>query len=297
MKKHFKILTLAVVMLFAGTLSFTQDSGSEKVTVPFSNPGKPGKVEVSNQRGSITIMGYNGQEVIVEAKIREKKIGEDETDIEEEIREEREERFEEKGEDQRNFSGLKKLVLPGSTGLSVEEENNHMEIRTSVMRNAVDLTIQVPFSTSLKLSCFRAGNIVIDNIKGEIEVRNMNGPIKLTSISGTVLANSLNGDVEVSFIKVNPDKPMSFSTMNGDIDVTLPADTKANLKMKTNYGDIYSDFEIYIDSTPQKVEESKKEGERYRISFDKYQLGSINGGGPEYLFKTFHGDILIRKGK
>lgn len=303
MKRHLKILTLATVLLFAGTLGFTQNSSSEKVTVPFSNPGKPGKIEVSNQRGSITIKGYNGQEVVVEAKIREKKLGEDETKMEAEIanrlrlmtREAREEEEEEKSQ---KTKGLKRLALPGSTGLSIEEENNKMDIRTSIMRQAVDLEIQVPFSTSLELSSLMGGTITVDNIKGEIEVSNMNGPTKLLAISGTVLANSLNGDVEVSFVEVSPNKPMSFSTMNGDIDVTLPPSTKANLKLKTDYGEIYSDFEIKIDTTPQKVtEEPRREGGRYRITFDKYYLGTINGGGPEYLLKSVQGDILIRKAK
>ena len=143
-----------------------------------------------------------------------------------------------------------------------------------------------------------SGNIAIDGVRGDIDVNNMNGSIMLTAISGTVLAHSLNGGIAIVFKEITPGKPMSFSTMNGDIDVTLPASTKADLKMKTDYGEIFSDFEIKIDPTPQKVsEEPQREGGRYRISFDKYYLGSINGGGPEYLLKTFHGDILIRKAK
>lgn len=302
MRKHSKILVMALALLFVGTLSFTQDVGVEKITVPFSNPGKPGKVQVSSQRGSITITGYNGQEVIVEAALREKKLGEEEADVEERVEEQLQEMLEVeregKARKQRDTSGMKKLQLPGSLRLSIEEEGNHMEIRTQLMRQAVDLVIQVPYATSLELRTMMGGVVVVDNVKGEIEVNNMNGPITLTAISGTVMASAMNGDVEVTFAEINPDKPMSFSTMSGDIDVTLPASTKANLKMKTNYGDIFSDFEIKVDTTPQKVkEEPEKEGERYRIAFDRYYIGAINGGGPEYLLKTFHGDILIRKAK
>ena len=301
MKRQSQILTLALVLLFAGTLGFTQDPVSEKVTVPFSSPGKPGKIEVSNQRGSITIKGYGGQEVIVAATVREKKVGE-EDEVHVELGEELRERIVERakkvaGQDQKT-AGLKKIPLPGSTGLTIEEENNTMEIRTSSIRQSVDLNIQVPYSTSMELSTLVSGNIAIDGVRGDIDVNNMNGSIMLTAISGTVLAHSLNGGIAIVFKEITPGKPMSFSTMNGDIDVTLPASTKADLKMKTDYGEIFSDFEIKIDPTPQKVsEEPQREGGRYRISFDKYYLGSINGGGPEYLLKTFHGDILIRKAK
>jgi DUF4097 and DUF4098 domain-containing protein YvlB len=86
--------------------------------------------------------------------------------------------------------------------------------------------------------------------------------------------------------------------MNGDVDVTLPADIKANVKMKSQQGDIYSDFDITLKRNTKKAEEaSKSEKGTYRISFDKDVYGAINGGGPELAFNTFSGDVFIRKGK
>ncbi|MCJ7581415.1 MAG: DUF4097 domain-containing protein [Candidatus Aminicenantes bacterium] len=297
MNKYAKILTVAAVLLLAGTLSFAQELGSDRVTVPFSNPGKPGFIEVHVQRGSITVKGYNGSEVVIEVTLRESRIVEFGEDMPAKI-EKMIGRAQNKLEKSDKTAGLKKLSLPGSTGLSVEESNNRMEIRTRTLKNSVDLVIQVPFSTSLDLTSLMGGEIEVDNVKGEIEASNMTGAIKLLSISGTVLANSMNGGIEVAFVQVNPDKPMSFSTMNGDIDVTLPASTKANLKIKTDLGEVYSDFEIAVGQAPQKIEaEPEAEEGRYRILFDKYYLGAINGGGPEFVLKTRNGDILIRKAK
>ncbi len=297
MKRHVNILTVAAVLLCVGTLSFTQELGSDKVTVPFSNPGKPGFIEVHVQRGSITVKGFNGTEVVIEAILRESKIGPFGGDITERV-EEMIGTVQKKEDQSDKTAGLKKLSLPGSTGLSVEEKDNRMEIRTRTLKYSVDLVIQVPFSTSMDLSSLMGGGIEVDNVKGEIEVSNMNGAIKLMSVSGTVLANSMNGGIEVTFAEVNPDKHMSFSTMNGDIDVTLPASTKANLKLKSDFGEVYSDFEIDMSRAPQTVEtEPEAEEGRYRIAFDKYYLGAINGGGPEFVLKTMHGDILIRKAK
>jgi hypothetical protein len=298
MKRYAKFLTVAAVLLFAGILCFTQELGSDRVTVPFSNPGKPGFIEVHVQRGSITIKGYNGSEVVIEATLRESKLGT--YAFGEAVADQIEDMFGsvQKKDKSEKTAGLKKLALPGSTGLSVEEDNNKMEIRTRTMRNSVDLVIQVPFSTSLDLSSMMGGEIEVENVKGEIEVSNMNGSINLMSVSGTVLANSMNGSIEVTFTEINPDTPMSFTTMNGDIDITLPASTKANLKMKTDFGEIYSDFEIEMSRAPQKVEAAPEGDEgRFRIAFDKYHFGSINGGGPEFVLKTMRGDILIRKAK
>ncbi len=300
MKKYSKFLTVAAVLLFVGTLVFTQELGSDKVTVPFSNPGKPGFIEVHVQRGSITVEGYNGSEVVIEATLRESKIGTFgyQGRVAETVNELLERAGERKQDKSDKTQGLKKLALPGSTGLSVEENDNRMEIRTRTMRNSVDLVIRVPFSTSLDLSSMIGGAIEVDKVKGEIEVSNMNGTINLKSVSGTVLANSMSGSIEVTFAEVNPDTPMSFTTMSGDIDVTLPASTKANLKMKTDFGEIYSDFEIAVSKAPQKTEtDPEEEDGRFRIAFDKYYFGAINGGGPEFLLKTMNGDILIRKAK
>ncbi len=107
----------------------------------------------------------------------------------------------------------------------------------------------------------------------------------------------MNGDIEVGLNRIG-DKPMSFSTMNGDVDLTLPADAKASLKMKTQTGEVYSDFDIALSRAPQKVEDSgKPERGKYRISFESAIYGNINGGGPEITLNTYSGDIYIRKKK
>ena len=69
--------------------------------------------------------------------------------------------------------------------------------------------------------------------------------------------------------------------------------------MKSQQGDIYSDFDVTLKPAPQKpAEEAAKSGKgKYRISFDRFLTGAVNGGGPEFTFNTFNGDIYIRKGK
>ncbi len=111
-------------------------------------------------------------------------------------------------------------------------------------------------------------------------------------VSGTRPSNS------ATIVRAAPDKPMFFSTMNGAVDVTLPAGVKANVKIKTQQGEVYSDFDVALKPASQKAEETPKSDKgRFRISFDNSITGAINGGGPEYTFNSFNGDIYIRKGK
>ena len=279
MKKYQHMAILIVFLFLAGTLAFTQEGKTDRATVPFSDPSKPGFIEASVYNGSVIIRGYEGKEVIIEAKLREKLVSE--------------EKEEEENEKAR---GMKRILGSTGTGLEVEEEENVMDISVSSMKQAVDLTIQVPFNTSMEVGSYNNGEVQIENVTGEIEANNYNGKVTLRGISGSVVAHTYNGEVTVSFKQITPDKPMSFSTWNGDVDVTFPAMVKADVRMKSEMGDVYSDFDIQVKQAPQKaVEDEREEGGGYKISFEKAVYGSINGGGPEFQFKTYHGDIFIRK--
>jgi DUF4097 and DUF4098 domain-containing protein YvlB len=138
--------------------------------------------------------------------------------------------------------------IGGVRGLDVTEMDNVIRVNSnSFFNGAMDLVIQVPVDTSVKVNTFAGGAITVDNIAGEIEATNMAGPVTITNASGSVVAHSMTGKVTVALNKVLPDKSMSFSTMNGDIDVTLPADTKARFKMRTDNGDIYTDFDVTME--------------------------------------------------
>ncbi|MGH9661394.1 MAG: hypothetical protein ACRD96_22800, partial [Bryobacteraceae bacterium] len=134
-------------------------------------------------------------------------------------------------------------------------------------------------------------------VQGDIEVNHLNGPVTLTGISGSAVAHSLNGKVLVTFNQVEAKKAMSFSSLNGAIDVTLPADVRANVRMETQHSEIFTDFDIQMQASKpaQAVEDARGKGGRYRVKLDKSVTGTINGGGAEIQFKNFNGPIYIRK--
>jgi hypothetical protein len=297
---NFKIF-VPVVCVFIFSYLFAADNESDRITAKFSNPNKEGRIEVSLINGGISVEGYDGQEVIVDAVARSKKILGDVFG----------DKFLPNGDDspgllledfagkrKKNTEGMKKLTVR-STGLSLEEEDNVIQIGVDSWRHTVDLKIKVPRNSSLHLNCVNAGDIEVKNVSGEIDVDNTNGAVTLTDVSGSVVAHSLNRDVLVTFDKVAPEKAMSFSTMNGDIDVTFPNNIKANVEMKTNNGEIYTDYDIKLQEKPRKIIEKNtgRKGGKYQIKIEKTLYGTINGGGPEIQFTSFNGDILIRKAK
>jgi DUF4097 and DUF4098 domain-containing protein YvlB len=386
-KRIANMVVLAV--LVAGTcgwaLAQAKEEPPDRAIVPLSNPAKPAKIEVSVIRGSITVKGYEGKEVIVEARVREKalsnftgyypagqyavvappakpdqppppsapapipsaKAGQQAERVQREVEAELAQKAaeqevlakrvqkqveatlaqslatqeilakrltqsdkarnlyiqfsqddkERREAKEKKVAGMK--LLSGSTsGLEIEEEGNVVQISTESWKAATDLVIQVPRATSLEVRSTMDGAVVVEGVSGEIDINNINGPVTLKNVSGNTLVHTVNGDIEVVLARVAADKPLSFSTMNGDIDVTLPADVKANLKMKSEQGEIYSDFDINMTRQTAKSEAAEKtEQGKFRISFDKSLYGIVNGGGQEIGFNTFSGDIYIRKKK
>jgi DUF4097 and DUF4098 domain-containing protein YvlB len=265
------------IALFAVGVLLAQDGG-EKTTVPLHDPSRPGRVEAHLMSGSIIVHGANVKDVIVEARSRGR----------EELHERRPARAD----------GMKRLDLGGS-GLDVVEDNNVVHIKTSSWTTPSDLLITVPRHSSLELKTVNDGNIEVRDVEGEIDANDVNGKIVLKNIAGSVVAHSLNGEVAATLDRVDPSKPMSFSTMNGNIDVTLPPTVKANVRMKTDNGEIYSDFDVKLDSGARMVrnEPGDSQDGRYHVRFDRALRGTINGGGPEFQFTSFNGQIFIRKGK
>ncbi len=316
----------------------TQPTPPDRAVVPLSNPAKPARIEASVMRGSITVKGYEGKEVIADARVREKPIGQpdelayayargqyrdqyrelsakDKAEIEKAmeaqdkaLREAEREAHRQlalaqadldraqENKKERSHEGMK-LITAALTGLTVTEDNNTVTVNTDSWKYAVDLTIQVPYASSLELGSSMEGTIVVENVSGELEINGGNGSITLRNVSGTAVVHTMNGEIEAVLSKVSPDKPLSFSNMNGDIDITLPADIKASLKMKSQMGNIYSDFDVSLKAVSRIGETVKGEQGQSGISFAQGIFGTINGGGPEITLTTFHGDIFIRKKK
>ncbi|MBZ5490946.1 MAG: DUF4097 family beta strand repeat-containing protein [Acidobacteriia bacterium] len=244
-----------------------------KVTVPLTDPSRPVTLRAHLVSGSITVKGADVKEVVVEAKAR--------------------------GDEAHTggrAEGMKRIPMT-STGLNIEAENNNVRVSTDSYQRTVDLTITVPTHTSVSLHSVNDGNIVVSGVDGDLDVNNVNGEVDLKNVGGSVVAHALNGHVLATLNRVDPQKPMAFSSLNGDIDVTFPADLKANVSLRTDNGEVYSDFDVKVQPTApqQTVEDNRGKGGKYRVKIDKNVRGTINGGGQEIQFKNFNGNIYIRK--
>lgn len=268
-----KIVGLVLLGLIIGISAFAQNGSAEQLSVPLSNPGKPYSLKVQLVTGSIKVVGTGSSEIQINAIPRS---GEDD------------------GERQHVVNGMKRIASSDGFEVTAKEADNNVTVHTGNPNKAVDLELKIPQDVKLKLSTVNGGEISVDNVTGELEIGNTNDKITLTNISGSVVANTINGDITVIFNKVDPNAPMAFSTLNGDVNVTLPTGTKANLKMKSDNGEIFSDFDVVIDKSPQKTEKTNSPG-MYKIKKDDWVYGKINGGGAEMMMKNMEGNIYLKK--
>lgn len=272
------IVVGAAVLCAALPAPAEAQSSDQSVTVAFSDTSRPGLLRVDLIVGSITVKGTDRRDVRVSTS-----------------------RDESRGGRQRATPpppepGLRRLNQP--PGFSIQEERNTMTISSDITSGQVDFDIEVPMRTNLRLTTVNGSRISVDGVEGEIELQNVNGSITVTNVAGSVLASTTNGPVRATLTRVTAGKPMAFTSLNGQVDVTLPASVKADVKLRSDHGDVLTDFDIQLKAGPSpSVEDTRSSaGGRYRVEANKSILGSINGGGPEIELRTFNGRVVLRKG-
>jgi hypothetical protein len=267
MKPIRTILFILLVMLSTGLRA--QSLSLSKLAVPLSEPGKPYQLTMDLKSDMVNLSVYDGKEIMIDITSTEKK--------------------------ERPAGNSTLLIQSGSSRDIIAQENNNSVSITSAKsrRDAVSLNIKIPVgATSIKLA-MNEGTISASGISGDIEVNNLHGNILLNNVSGSVVASSNQGSIIVSFKAINPNSAMAFTTIRGDIKVSLPATFKGNVKLRSYRGDVYSDFDIATENAANKITKTASGG--VYSNSDNWLSGKINGGGQELMMKTYLGDIYLHK--
>ncbi|HYG04084.1 MAG TPA: DUF4097 family beta strand repeat-containing protein [Chryseosolibacter sp.] len=276
-------LMIAGLMLISGSIACAQSNN--EFTVPLSDPAKRGKLKAHLNYGSITIKGTARKDVLVKYKQIENEDCDDCDDHDHD--------HDEDGDEGKSRNGLRRIG-GGGMDLEVVETNNFVKVESDSWNNGLHVELEIPSGMDVEMHTYNGGDLMISNVQGQLELTNYNGEITALNISGSVVATTYNGEIKVTFDKITENAPMSFTTYNGDIDLSFPSTLKASLKMKTEQGEIYTDFDVSLTSTGPVQQKDTKSGV-YRVKIDDWKRGSVNGGGPDFTMKNYNGDIYIRK--
>ena len=188
---------------------------------------------------------------------------------------------------------MRRLTQPG--GFGIEERDNEMSVSSGINRDGINLDIEIPMRTKLRVSTIDGG-VSVDSVDSEIEINTVDGAITLTNVGGSVVAHAVDGHINATVARVAPQAPMAFTSLNGDIDVTLPAAVKANLRLRSDQGDVFTDFDVQVTASAS-ANRTQRNGRGVRIDLNRSIYGTVNGGGPDFELRTFDGNIYVRKGK
>lgn len=213
------LLCALSLLLAPASRAADEDTAGATARVKFSDPAKPGTLKLALPWAEARITGTEGNEVIVTSTL------------------------DQKGRNEVDHEGFRRLDTDVTFELT---EKNNVAIITVAGDSAwsdhgAEFEIQVPRSTNLVLRTEIGGDVTVEGVDGDLDINSMNGDVVLHDIASSAVVNTLNGEIEASF-KRAPVKAVSFSSMNGEIDVRLPGDSKANLRMRTHNGSIRTNF-------------------------------------------------------
>lgn len=140
----------------------------------------------------------------------------------------------------------------------------------------VDFTVKVPARASF-IGKTVNGEISASQLTGNVVAKTVNGSIRI-STTGYAEATTVNGEISARLGDAQWANAVNFSTLNGGINLDLPANLSTDVEAETLNGQINSDFPINLTSLKDR----------------RHLRGRIGAGGRELLLKTLNGSINLR---
>lgn len=233
MTRSLRHLSAFAAAAFAFVL-FTTARADDGTTIKFSDPAKPGTFKIALGRGDIRIKGADVAEVSVKSELKPvtKKPRKD---------------------------GLR--VLTASTSYSLTEKDNLVTLDAlgeGWAGGPSDFQVTVPRNTNIVVASSFGGDIMCAGVAGDLEIKNMSGEIRLDDVTGGALVETMNGEIRANVRELHDGKPLSFTSMNGEVILRVPADAKATVRLRTQNGSILTDFDeaslvTKTENTPRTV--------------------------------------------
>jgi hypothetical protein len=154
---------------------------------------------------------------------------------------------------------------PGGKGNSNTRDND----------TVVEFTVRVPAGVGFVGRTVN-GDVDGDSLRGDAEAHSVNGSVKV-STTGRAMASTVNGSITASMGQADWPEGAKFTTVNGAVNLSLPASLNADLRADTVNGSIVSDFPIAVTGT-----------------FNRRRLqGTIGSGGYELRVSSVNGSINL----
>ena len=218
---------------------------------------------------SVTVEGYNGNEIVFSSQRTQ-------------------------ADADPRAKGLREINGSGYTdntglGISVIEKGATLEVN----QVSFDLAIKIMVPKGLLLSysyhkVLNSGKAIFKNLENEIETSTDYNQIELENVTGPLTVRAIYGSVDAKFNA--PIKgPVSIVSVYSAVDVSIPQNTKINVKLNSSHGSILASSDLKL--------ELEKNTDSDMISYGNTVNGKLNGGGTEFKLTSEYGKIYLRKAK
>ena len=147
------------------------------------------------------------------------------------------------------------------------------------IRVSVDFEVRVPAGVTFEGSTV-SGDVEARGLRSDVEASTVSGDVDV-STTGVARGSTVSGSVDVEMGSLDW-RRLEFSTVSGDITVSVPDGLDAEIDFESLTGDFDSDFRVAI--------------KRQRDRFIGTELsGTIGDGGRRLSFKTVSGDVELRR--
>jgi len=170
-------------------------------------------------------------------------------------------------------------VYPNIEGRQVNtcEPGNrgHMNVRNN--DTEVSFTVRVPSGVRFAGHTVN-GRVEVNNLTADVDATTVNGDVEVTT-TGLASAKTVNGSITAVMGRADWSDDLEFKTVNGSIDVSMPANLNTEVEAKTLNGEISSDFPLTVRGTFSR----------------RHMTGTIGGGGRTLQLETVNGSVNIRR--
>jgi len=265
-----KSVWTSVLSEFIGAISLLggrRFERKEERTIP---AGEYSHLNLRDANGSITVVGTEGEEVVISATKRVRARSEEEA--------------------RRRLNQIRIVILEEKPNLKITTDVSELHPKGSW---SVNYEVHLPMHMSLSVHTSNGnigvsdlrkpvqvetnnGNIKAHRIGSPVAARTSNGNIKLYEIKGAIEATTSNGNVHGELCTLDRGKRTMLRSSNGNIHLAVPEDTSAKVAAVTKNGNVRCDLPITIS-----------------LQRRNHLEGTIGSGEGEIELRTTNGNVRI----
>jgi DUF4097 and DUF4098 domain-containing protein YvlB len=174
-----------------------------------------GRISLSNVNGAVHIVGWDRNEVQVDAVKR--------------------------APTKEALADARIVIDSASSSISIRTrypERNHRRETASV-----EYTLKVPRRARLHAIEAVNGAVDVSGVSGDVKISSVNGPVTAKNLAGgEARLSTVNGRLDASFDKLPQASSIALNTVNGSISLAIPDHSNADFSVSTVHGSISSDF-------------------------------------------------------